>query len=45
MSDDYDCYECAANGDDYFINDEGELECACSTCYYSSDKYDEDWDD
>lgn len=26
------CYECAGYGDDYFINDEGELECCCPTC-------------
>lgn len=36
MYDDYDdydvCYECQGYGDDYFINDEGELECYCSQC-------------
>lgn len=31
MDDDY-CYECTGYGDDYFINDEGELECRCPTC-------------
>ena len=30
---DYDpCYECGGYGDDYFINDDGELECYCSYC-------------
>lgn len=26
------CYECSGYGDDYFVNEEGELECACGTC-------------
>lgn len=45
--DDYDwCYECAGYGDDYFINDEGELECACPTCWNNPNRYDDDdWDD
>lgn len=37
--DDYDdegdwdyCYECGGYGDDYFINDDGELECYCPQC-------------
>lgn len=30
------CYECTAYGDDYFVNDEGEWECACSTCPYNT---------
>ena len=30
--DDYDhCYECDGYGDDYFINEDGELESACPT--------------
>jgi hypothetical protein len=34
--DDYDhCYECGGYGDDYFINDEGELESACPTCLFN----------
>lgn len=34
---DYDeiCYECTGLGDDYFINDKGELECACDDCWVS----------
>lgn len=45
--DDFDyCYECSGYGDDYFINDEGELECACPTCPHSRDWWDDDeWDD
>lgn len=31
--DDYDiCYECTGYGNDYFINDDGELESACHRC-------------
>lgn len=42
--DDYDvCYECQGYGDDYFINDDGELECYCPRCPCSRD--DDDWDD
>lgn len=26
------CYECTAYGDDYYINSEGELVCACDEC-------------
>ena len=45
--DNYDwCYECTGYGDDYFINDEGELESACETCPHNTIKYDDDdWDD
>lgn len=46
--DDY-CYECGGYGDDYFINDDGELESACPTCPHNRfgrlDDYDDDWDD
>lgn len=40
--DDY-CWECQGYGDDYFINDDGELECACSTCWRNPNR--DDWDD
>lgn len=45
--DDYDwCYECTGYGDDYFLNDEGELESACPTCPHNLfGRLDEDWDD
>lgn len=26
------CYECGGYGDDYYINDDGELECRCFDC-------------
>ena len=32
ITDDDLCYECSGLGDDYFINEEGEMECACPTC-------------
>lgn len=35
MSDDryeYDCYECTANGDDYYVNENGEYVCRCDEC-------------
>lgn len=40
--DDYDyCYECGGYGDDYFINDDGKLECYCPQCPF----YYDDWED
>ena len=31
---DYDwCYECGAYGDDWFVNDKGELESSCDYCH------------
>lgn len=44
---DYDvCYECGGYGDDYFINEDGELECACPTCpFFNYSLSDDDyWD-
>lgn len=38
--DDY-CWECSANGDDYFVNDKGDLECYCPYCSQSG--YDDDY--
>lgn len=40
-----DCYECTGYGDDYFVNDEGELECYCSQCPFNLIFDDDDWDD
>lgn len=40
--DDY-CYECTGYGDDYFINEDGELECYCFQCPFGwcdDDEYD-----
>lgn len=47
FDDDDVCYECSANGDDYFTNDDGDMECSCHTCIYneSSRYYDDDYDD
>ena len=44
---DYDdtCYECSGYGDDYFINDKGELECYCPYCYANPNRQDRDDDD
>lgn len=40
--DNYDyCYECTGYGDDYSIDDEGELVCNCSDCPNSSGWWDE----
>lgn len=44
MYDDDCCYECCVYGDDYFINDKGELECYCPYCSMNSNIPD-DWDD
>ena len=32
------CYECTAYGDDYYINDDGELECFCSRCQFNGNE-------
>lgn len=41
--DDY-CYECTGYGDDYFENEDGELECRCFDCPFNPSRSD-DWDD
>ena len=41
--DDY-CGECAIYGDDYFINDKGEVESFCPQCPFN-DSDDDEWDD
>lgn len=38
--DDY-CYECRGYGDDYFMNDDGELECRCSQCPMNSNNWED----
>lgn len=44
--DDFDrCYECGGYGDDYFINEDGELESACPTCPVYLARMDDDDDD
>lgn len=46
MNDEWDdgeyCYECHGYGDDYFINDDGELECRCSECPFNPSRCDDD---
>ena len=40
MTNDYDrCYECKGNGDDYYIDDDGELVSTCINCPFN------DWRD
>lgn len=43
LEDEYDygdyCYECQGYGDDYFMNDDGELECHCSQCPMNSNNW------
>ena len=38
MYDDY-CYECSGYGDDYYVDENGELVCACEDCPFN------DWDE
>ena len=35
------CYECSGLGDDYFINEDGELESACQTCFMNPNRIDD----
>lgn len=43
MDDEDFCEECKANGDDYYINVDGELECYCLDCYRM--KMEDEWND
>ena len=41
---DYDyCYECRGYGDDYYVNEDGELVCRCDDCSYSESNWEDDW--
>ena len=43
MGQDYDrCYECSGYGDDYFINDDGELEKYCPRCPFNVKENEDD---
>lgn len=39
------CYECSGLGDDYFINEDGELECWCPHCAIFRAKMEDDDDE
>lgn len=44
MEDEFDyCYECSGYGDDYFVDEYGELVCRCPTCPMNPYILD-DWD-
>lgn len=36
------CYECTGYGDDYYVNEDGDLVSACTDCPYNGV---DDWDD
>ena len=36
------CYECGGLGDDYYLDDDGELVCACDECAFNHFRDDED---
>lgn len=39
---DYDyCYECTGYGDDYYIDDDGELVCRCDECVFNESNWDD----
>lgn len=43
--DDWDyCYECSGYGDDYYFDDDGEMQCRCDECPFNPYRPD-DWDD
>ena len=50
--DDYDiwddddwCHECTGYGDNYFLNEDGELESACPACPHNKFGQLDDWDE
>jgi len=36
------CDECKANGDDYYLDENGEMICACADCAYGMNAEDDD---
>lgn len=42
--DDYRCYVCTGYGENYSINEYGEIECACPLCPYNRHDDDKDSD-
>lgn len=42
MYDDYDyCYECQGYGDDYYVDDDGELVCRCFECTFNESNWED----
>lgn len=47
MCDDYEkepydyCYECSGYGDDYYVDEDGELICRCSECPMNPNSWDD----
>ena len=37
------CYECTGYGDDYYIDDDGELVLRCPECPYGESEEEDDW--
>lgn len=42
MDDNDRCYECSGYGDDYYIDDDGELVCACWDCPFNERNTEDD---
>ena len=36
------CYECGAYGDDYYVNEQGDLVSACDGCPYNSTEWEDE---
>ena len=41
MTNDEICYECGGNGDDYSIDENGELVCNCFDCPFNNEEVDD----
>lgn len=37
------CYECSGYGDDYYLNDDGELVCRCPECPNNREDEEDIW--
>ena len=42
MDDNDRCYECSGCGNDYYIDDDGELVCACADCPFNEPNTEDD---
>ena len=38
------CYECTGYGDDYYMDEKGELVCACDKCFNNPANWDDEDD-